>query len=61
MRGSPNYVMEVADNLRQAVHEVCTTSQARALNNCYETTRDMGDALNQANILINDLERLAKL
>lgn len=60
VQGSPNYVAQVAENLREAVHEVCTTSQARALNNCYENTRSMAEALNLANLLINDLERLAK-
>lgn len=57
---SPNYVMQVAENLREAIHQVCVASQARAKDETYQTTKDMADALNLANQLINDLERIAK-
>lgn len=61
MRGSPNYVMQVAENLREAVSDVAVRSADYAKEDHSVTTaRGLAEALNLANKLINDLERMAK-
>lgn len=61
MKGSPNYVAQVAENLREAVSDVAVRSADYAKGDHGVTTaRGLADALNLANQLINDLERMAK-